>query len=170
VPIRALITIHDPDAAVLEGPSASADVLAASPGTQEPVVTASLVSPSLVGPTAASATADLPARRSSRADRYLIGYCSSRADRYFIGCCFFFWRRGSSGLYRCHSIEAGSFLHRLSPHLSRDRYALFFLITSVFFLCALLTLFSTRIWIFQSSSCSILPQLDRPYWKPMTLP
>jgi hypothetical protein len=60
VPIRSLITLHDPDAVVLEGPSASADVPAASPGTQEPVVTASLVSPSLVGPSTASATADLP--------------------------------------------------------------------------------------------------------------
>jgi hypothetical protein len=62
VPIRALITLHDPDAAVLKGLSALADVPAASPGTQEPVVTVSLVSPSLVGPSTASATADLPAR------------------------------------------------------------------------------------------------------------
>lgn len=47
VPIRALITLRDPDATVQEGPSASVDVPAASPGSQEPVVTASLVSPSL---------------------------------------------------------------------------------------------------------------------------
>jgi hypothetical protein len=45
VPIRALITLRDPDATVLEGPSASVDVSAASPGSQEPVVTASIVSP-----------------------------------------------------------------------------------------------------------------------------
>jgi hypothetical protein len=62
VPIRALITLHDPDAAVLEGPSALADVPAASPGMQEPIVTASLVSPSLTGPSIASAAADLLAR------------------------------------------------------------------------------------------------------------
>jgi hypothetical protein len=68
VPIRALVTLHDPDAAVLEGPSASADVPAASPGTQEPVMIASLVSPSPVGPTTASATADLSARETHPAE------------------------------------------------------------------------------------------------------
>jgi hypothetical protein len=68
VPIRALITLHDPDAAVLEGPSALADVPAASPGTQEPIVTASLVSPSLTGPSTASVAADLPARETHPAE------------------------------------------------------------------------------------------------------
>jgi hypothetical protein len=68
VPIRALITLHDPDAAVLEGPSASADVPATSPGTREPAVTAPLVSPSLEGPSTASATADLPARETHPAE------------------------------------------------------------------------------------------------------
>jgi hypothetical protein len=68
VPIRALITLHDPDAAVLEGPSALADVPAASPGTQEPIVTASLVSPSLTGPSTASAAADLTARETHPAE------------------------------------------------------------------------------------------------------
>jgi hypothetical protein len=63
-PIRALITLRDPGAAILEGPSASANVPVASPGPQEPVVTASLVGPCpcLEGPTVASATADLFAR------------------------------------------------------------------------------------------------------------
>jgi hypothetical protein len=46
-PIRALITLRDPGAAILEGPSASADVPVASPGPQEPVVTTSLVGPYL---------------------------------------------------------------------------------------------------------------------------
>jgi hypothetical protein len=70
--IRALITLHDPDAAVLEGSSASADVSAASPGPQEPVVTASLVSPSLAGPSTSSATADLPMREAHPAEPTVI--------------------------------------------------------------------------------------------------
>jgi hypothetical protein len=68
VPIRALITLRDPDATVVEGPSASFDVPAASPGSQEPVVTASLVSPPLEGPSAALATADFPARETHLAE------------------------------------------------------------------------------------------------------
>jgi hypothetical protein len=62
VPIRALITLRDPDAIVLEGPSALVDVPAASPSSQEPVVTASIVSPPLEGPSTTLATADLPTR------------------------------------------------------------------------------------------------------------
>jgi hypothetical protein len=57
-PIRALITLHDPGAAVLEGPSASVDVLVASPGPREPIVAASLIGPCLEGSSTASATAD----------------------------------------------------------------------------------------------------------------
>jgi hypothetical protein len=62
MPIRALITLRDPDVTVLEGPSALVDVPVASPGSQEPVMTASIVSPPLEGPSTALATADLPAR------------------------------------------------------------------------------------------------------------
>jgi hypothetical protein len=62
VPIRALITLRDPGATILEDPSASADVPAASPGPQVPVVTTSLVGPCLEGPSAALAIADSPAR------------------------------------------------------------------------------------------------------------
>jgi hypothetical protein len=62
VPIRALIALRDPDAIVLEGPSALVDVPAASPGSQEPIVAASIVSPPLEGPSTTLATADLPAR------------------------------------------------------------------------------------------------------------
>jgi hypothetical protein len=68
VPIRALITLRDPGAAILADPSASADVLATSPGPQEPVVPASLVSPSMERPTIASVTADLPARETRPAE------------------------------------------------------------------------------------------------------
>jgi hypothetical protein len=68
VPIRALITLRDPGAAILEDPSASADVSAASPGPQEPVVTASLVSPSMERPSITSVTADLPARETHPAE------------------------------------------------------------------------------------------------------
>jgi hypothetical protein len=57
-PIRALITLRDPGAAILEGPSASVDVPVASPGPQEPVMTASFVGPCLEG----SSTADFLAR------------------------------------------------------------------------------------------------------------
>jgi hypothetical protein len=61
-PIRALITLRDSSATILEDPSASADVPAASPGPQAPVMTTSLVGPCLEGPSTASATADSPAR------------------------------------------------------------------------------------------------------------
>jgi hypothetical protein len=60
-PIRALITLRDSSATILEDPSASADVPAASPGPQAPVMTTSLVGPCLEGPSTASATADSPA-------------------------------------------------------------------------------------------------------------
>jgi hypothetical protein len=54
-PIRALITLRDPGATNLEGPSASAAVPAASPGLQ-------VVGPCLEGPSPAPAIADSPAR------------------------------------------------------------------------------------------------------------
>jgi hypothetical protein len=57
-PIRALITLHNPGAAILEGPSTSVDVPVASPGTREPAVAASLAGPCLEGSSTASATAD----------------------------------------------------------------------------------------------------------------
>jgi hypothetical protein len=95
VPIRALITVHDPDVAVLEGPSALADVPAASPGTQELIMTASLVSPSLTGPSTASVAADLPARETHPAEPTAIPSA--------IASSFFFWRCDPSGLYRRHS-------------------------------------------------------------------
>jgi hypothetical protein len=59
---QALITLRDPGAAILEGPSASVDVPVASPGPQEPVVTASFVGPCLEGSSTTSATADFLAR------------------------------------------------------------------------------------------------------------
>jgi hypothetical protein len=58
-PIRALITLRDPDATVLEGSSALVDVPVTSPGSQEPVATASIVNSPLAGPSIALATADL---------------------------------------------------------------------------------------------------------------
>jgi hypothetical protein len=80
VPIRALITLRDPDATILEGPSASVDVPAASPGSQEPVVTVSLVSPSLEGPSTASATTDLPARETHPAEPTAISSAVAPAE------------------------------------------------------------------------------------------
>jgi hypothetical protein len=61
-PIRALITLRDPDATVLEGSSALVDVPVTSPGSQEPVVTTSIVNSPLAGPSIALATADLSVR------------------------------------------------------------------------------------------------------------
>jgi hypothetical protein len=81
VPIRALITLRDPDAIVLEGPSASVDVPAASPGSQEPVVTASLVSPPLEGPSTALATADLLARETHLAEPTAISSAVAPSSR-----------------------------------------------------------------------------------------
>ncbi|XP_025815475.1 uncharacterized protein LOC112892550 [Panicum hallii] len=49
-PIRALITLRDPGATILEDPSVSAVVPAASPSLQAPVVTTSLVGPCLKDP------------------------------------------------------------------------------------------------------------------------
>jgi hypothetical protein len=80
VPIRALITLHGPDAAVLEGPSASATVPAASPDPQEPVVTAPIVSPSPEGPSPASTTADLPAREAHPAEPTVISSAIAPAE------------------------------------------------------------------------------------------
>jgi hypothetical protein len=68
VPIRALITLRDPGAAILANPSASAVVPAASPGPQDLVVPASLVSPSMERPSIASVTADLPTRETRPAE------------------------------------------------------------------------------------------------------
>jgi hypothetical protein len=62
VPIRALITLRDPDATVLEGPSTLVDVPVTSLGLQEPVVAASITSSPLEEPSTASATANLSAR------------------------------------------------------------------------------------------------------------
>jgi hypothetical protein len=61
-PSKALITLRDPGAANLAGPSASVDVPVASPGPREPVEAASLVGLCLEGSSTASATADPPAR------------------------------------------------------------------------------------------------------------
>jgi hypothetical protein len=71
-PIRALITLRDPGAAILEGPSALADVPAASPGPREPVVTVSLVGPCLEEPSTASAAADLSAQEARPAEPTVI--------------------------------------------------------------------------------------------------
>jgi hypothetical protein len=79
-PIRALITLCDPGAAILEGPSASADVSIASPGPQEPVVTASLVGPCLEGPSTASATADLLAREAPPAEPTAVSLAVTPAE------------------------------------------------------------------------------------------
>jgi hypothetical protein len=132
VPIRALITIRDLDATVLEGPSALVDVPAASPGSQEPIVAASIVSP--------------PSGRTI----HRLSHCRSpymrdtptRADRYLISCCPLFWRSGSSGLFsHCHHSTFG----RDAPsgadcffigycHLSLRTGMLYSLITLVFLL------------------------------------
>jgi hypothetical protein len=61
-PIRSLITPRDPDAIVLEGSSALVDIPVTSPGSQEPVVTASIVNSPLAGPSIALATVDLSVR------------------------------------------------------------------------------------------------------------
>jgi hypothetical protein len=178
VPIRALITLHDPDVAVLEGPSASANVPATSPGTQEPVVTASLVSPSLEGPSTASTTAVLPARETHPAEPTVVSSAVSPAEPTAISSDVASSSGDVAPLASTVIVQLSEGTRPQEPivpssaitPLSRDRYDLFFLITSDFFRGASLTLFSSRIWIFQSSSRSILPQLGRPYWKPMTLP
>jgi hypothetical protein len=62
VPIRALITLCDPDATVLEGPSTLVDVPVTSLGLQEPVVAASITNSPLEEPSTALATANLSAQ------------------------------------------------------------------------------------------------------------
>jgi hypothetical protein len=59
VPVNALITLRDPDPIALEGPSTLIDAPVTSPGLQEPVVAASVISSSLERPSIASATANL---------------------------------------------------------------------------------------------------------------
>jgi hypothetical protein len=61
-PIRALFALRDPGATTLEDPSASTVVPAALPSPQAPIVTSSPAGPCLEGPSAASATANSPAR------------------------------------------------------------------------------------------------------------
>jgi hypothetical protein len=79
-PIRALITLRDPGATILEDPSASAVVPAASPGLQAPVVTTSLVGPCLEGPSPASATADPPVREVRPAEATAISSAVALAE------------------------------------------------------------------------------------------
>jgi hypothetical protein len=61
-PLRALITLRDPGATILEDPSASAVIPTASPSPQAPIATSSPAGPCLEGPSTASAIADSPAR------------------------------------------------------------------------------------------------------------
>jgi hypothetical protein len=79
-PIRALIILCDPGAAILEGFSASADVPVASPGLQESIVTTSLVGPCLEGPSATSATADLLAREAPLAEPTVVSSAVTPAE------------------------------------------------------------------------------------------
>jgi hypothetical protein len=58
VPIRALITIRDPDTTVLEGPSTLVDVPVTSLGLQEPVVAASITNSPLEERSTTLATAN----------------------------------------------------------------------------------------------------------------
>jgi hypothetical protein len=58
VPIKALITLRDPDTTVLEGPYTLVDVPVTSLGLQEPVVAASITNSRLEEPSSALATAN----------------------------------------------------------------------------------------------------------------
>jgi hypothetical protein len=62
VPVRALITLRDPDATVLESPSMLVDVPVTSPDLQEPIMATSITSSPLEGPSTALTTTDLSAR------------------------------------------------------------------------------------------------------------
>jgi hypothetical protein len=62
VPIRALISLRDPDPIALEGPSTLIDAPVTPQDLQEPVVTASIIGPSLERPAVASATTNPPSK------------------------------------------------------------------------------------------------------------
>jgi hypothetical protein len=62
VPIRALITLRDPNPTALEGPSMQIDALVTPQDPQEPVVAASIIGSSLERPAVASATANPPSK------------------------------------------------------------------------------------------------------------
>jgi hypothetical protein len=62
VPIRALITLHDPDPTALEGPSTLIDASVSPQDLQEPVVAASIIGSSLERLAVASATANPPSK------------------------------------------------------------------------------------------------------------
>jgi hypothetical protein len=79
-PSKALITLRDPGAANLEGPSASADVPVVLPGPREPVVAASLVGPCLEGSSTASASADPLAREVPSAEPTAISSAVALAE------------------------------------------------------------------------------------------
>jgi hypothetical protein len=61
-PVRALITLRDPDAMVLESPSTLVDVLVTSSDSREPIVATSITSSPLVGPSTVLTTIDLSVR------------------------------------------------------------------------------------------------------------
>jgi hypothetical protein len=61
-PVRALITLRDPDATVLESPSTLVDVPVTSSDSREPIVTTSNTSSPLEGPSTVLTTTDLSAR------------------------------------------------------------------------------------------------------------
>jgi hypothetical protein len=60
-PIRALVTLRDPDTTGLESPSMLVDVQVTSPDSREPIVATSITSSPLEGPSTALTTTDLSA-------------------------------------------------------------------------------------------------------------
>jgi hypothetical protein len=70
-PVRALITLRDPDATVLESPSTLVDVPVTSADSREPIVAISITSSPLEGPSTVLTTTDFPARENSYQGRLL---------------------------------------------------------------------------------------------------
>jgi hypothetical protein len=151
-PIRALITLRDPGAAILEGPSASADVPVASPGPQEPVVTASLVGPCLEGPSTASSTADLLAREAPPAELTAVSSAVTPAEPIAISPAVASSSEDVAHLASSVTVRPSegdappgadcSFIGY--RHLFGTGMPFFFVITLVFLRSTLLTLFSFR--------------------------
>jgi hypothetical protein len=178
VPIRTLITLRDPGATILEDPSASAVVPAASPGLQAPVVTTSLVGPCLEGPSPASATANSPAQEVRSVEPIAIASGVAPVGPTATPSAVASPSGGAVHVASAATVHSSGGTHPWEPiapslaiatSLSRQ-VCLFFVTFLIFSRNACLTLFSSRTWIFRSSLRSTLLRSGRPYWRLMTLP
>jgi hypothetical protein len=180
VPLRALITLRDPGATTLEDPSASAVVPAASPCPQAPIVSSSPAGPRLEGPSTASATADSPTREVRPAKPIAIPSAIPLAEPTVAPSAVASSSEGAVQAASAATVRTSERVHPREPIVPSLAIATSFsgqvcLSLSLCNCFGLLLQYLAyplffRTWTFQNSSRLIPPRLDRPYWKPLTLP